>query len=157
MRKRFEIQYELGVPRVEELNIPTKSRDQLPPVLRALQYVYSTPSLNQRIFDLLESHVVGDKNQTGRPGMTLWEILVLAAIRLARDADYDELHYVSNSDMHVRGLLGVNKFVENSKEYSLQSLKDNISLIDDELLDRINDIVVEAGHQLLKKKTSRSR
>ncbi len=152
MRKRFEIQYELGVPPIEQLEIPTKSRDELPPVLRALQFIYTTPELNQKVFEVLEAQVIGEKKQTGRTGMTLWEILVLATIRLARDTDYDELHYIGNSDMHIRGLLGVNKFVKNGKEYSLQSIKDNIGLIDDETLDKINDLVVEAGHQLVKKK-----
>ena len=152
MRTRFEIQYELGVPPIEQLEFPTRSRDELPPVLRALQFIYTTPELNQKVFEILESKVIGDKKQTGRLGMTLWEILVLAVIRLARDTDYDELHYMSNSDMHIRGLLGVKKFVENSKEYSLQSIKDNIGLIDDETLDKINELVVEAGHHLVKKK-----
>ena len=62
------------------------------------------------------------KKRTGRQGMTLWEILVLATVRLARDVDYDALHYMSNSDINIRGLLGICKFGTN-KEYSLQSNK----------------------------------
>ena len=123
----------------------------MPPVLRALQYIYTTPELNQRVFDILEAKVVHGKKRTGRHGMTLWEILVLATVRLARDVDYDALHYMSNSDMNIRGLLGICKFATN-KEYSLQSIKDNINLIDDEMLEQINALVVEAGHQLVKKK-----
>jgi hypothetical protein len=84
--------------------------------------------------------------------MTLWEILVLATIRLTRDADYDQLHYMATSDILVRGLMGACKFGETGKEYSLQSIKDNIGLINEATLEQINDIVVEAGHQLIKKK-----
>lgn len=152
MRKRFEVQYELGAVSIEDLWIPTKSRDEMPPVLRALQYIYTTPNLNQKIFELLESKVIGGKKQTGRPGMTLWEILVLAAIRLTRDADYDQLHYMTTTDNLIRGLLGVCRFGETNKEYSLQSIKDNMGLIDEETLEQVNDLVVEAGHQLVKKK-----
>ena len=37
-------------------------------------------------------------------------------------------------------------------KYSLQALKDNVSLFTPEILERINQIVVEAGHNLLKGK-----
>ena len=124
----------------------------MPPVLRALQYIYTTPELNEKVFEFLDAKVRRGKKQTGRPGMTLWEILVLATIRLTRDADYDHLHYVASTDSLVRGLLGVCRFGETNKEYSLQSIKDNISLIDGETLEQINDIVVEAGNQVVKKK-----
>ncbi len=153
MRKRFEVQYELEATPIEELKIPTRSRDEMPPVLRALQYIYTTPELNQKIFELLESKVTLGKKRTGRPGMTLWEILVLATIRLTRDADYDHLHYMATTDNLIRGLLGACRFGETNKDYSLQSIKDNIGLIDDETLEQVNDLVVEAGHELIKKKT----
>ncbi len=152
MRKRFEIQYELGATPIENLKIPTRSRDEMPPVLRALQYIYTTPELNQKIFELLAGKVTFGKKQTGRPGMTLWEILVLSTIRLTRDADYDQLHYMTTTDNLIRGLLGACRFGETNKEYSLQSIKDNIGLIDDEVLEQVNDLVVEAGHALVKKK-----
>ncbi len=157
MRKKFEVQYELGATPIENLKMPTKSRDEMPPVLRALQYIYTTPELNQKVFELLEAKVISGEKQTGRPGMTLWEILVLAAIRLARDADYDHLHYMATTDNLIRGLLGARKFGdiefgESKKDYSLQSIKDNVGLIDEETLDQINELVVEAGHQLVKKK-----
>jgi len=152
LRKRFEVQYELGATPIENLRIPTKSRDEMPPVLRALQYIYTTSELNEKVFELLDARVRRGRKQTGRPGMTLWEILVLATIRLTRDADYDRLHYMASTDSLIRGLLGVCRFGETNKEYSLQSIRDNIGRIDDETLERINDLVVEAGHQLVKKK-----
>lgn len=124
----------------------------MPPVLRALQYIYTTPELNEKVFELLDAKVRRGKKQTGRPGMTLWEILVLATIRLTRDADYDHLHYMASTDILIRGLLGACKFGETNREYSLQSIRDNIGLIDADTLEQINDIVLKAGHQLVKKK-----
>ena len=156
MRKKFEVQYELGATPVEQVEIPVKSRDELPPVLRALQYIYTTAELNSKVFEVLEARVVSGQKHMGRPGMTLWEILVLATVRLARDADYDHLHYMATTDNLIRGLLGACKYGETQRDYSLQSIKDNIGLIDDEILDEINELVVEAGHQLVKKKTRRS-
>jgi len=40
-------------------------------------------------------------------------------------------------------------------EYKLQTLKDNVALLTPELLDKINTVVVEAGHSLVKKKRRR--
>jgi hypothetical protein len=43
-------------------------------------------------------------------------------------------------------------------EYGLQTIKDNVSLFTPEILDQINQVVVKAGHQLVKKKrVKRSR
>jgi hypothetical protein len=40
--------------------------------------------------------------------------------------------------------------------YHYQTLKDNVTLFTPELLDKINQIVVDAGHDLVKKKGRRS-
>ena len=151
MRKRFEIQYEFGCTPVDKIEIPTDSRDELPPVLRALQHIYSTPQLNKPAFDLLEQKATAtlkDK-RTGRPGMSLWEILVFGAVRLARDIDYDHLHYMVNQDRLIRAFVGLSDFAGASKIYALQTLKDNLRLIDEETINNINTLVVKEGHRLL--------
>ena len=38
------------------------------------------------------------------------------------------------------------------EQYNLQTIKDNVSLLTAELLDKINQEVVKAGHQLIKKR-----
>ena len=151
MRKRFEIQYQFGCTPVEHVEIPTDSRDELPPVLRALQHIYCTPMLNKQVFDLLEQKVMAsvEHKYTGRPGMTLWEILVFGAVRLARDADYDHLLYIANQDRLIRSLVGLSDFSGVPKIYSLQTLKDNVRLIDEETIKKINTLVVKEGHRLL--------
>ena len=98
MRTRFEIQYELGTTPIEKINIPLKSRDELPPVLRALQHIYATPELNRKVFSLLEDKIMSGIQKTGRNGMSLWEILVFSTVRLALDCDYDRLEYTANYD-----------------------------------------------------------
>ena len=154
MRKRFEQQLTLGVVPISEVIIWEKSRHQLPALLIGLKYIFMTPSLNEEIFVLLEQKIIGDKNSTGRPGMSLWEILVFGVVRLNLDLDYDHLHDMSNYHRGLRGILGVdgtNAF-EDQHYYHLQTLKDNVGLLDEELLKQINEMVVKAGHSLLKKK-----
>jgi len=69
---------------IEKVEIPTKTRDELPPILAALQWIFTTSEVNREVFSVLESIQAPDKKSTGRPGMDLWQILVLGVVRLVR-------------------------------------------------------------------------
>jgi len=148
MRKRFEVQYELGAISIERIKIP-KSRDELPPVIRALQYIYVQPKLNERVFEILEAKI--PIKYKGRLGLSLWEIFVLAVVRLTLDANYDRLEHTANYDKLVRNLLGVDTTWGTGKRYPLQTLKDNVSVLDEDTIAEINELVVKAGHTIKKK------
>lgn len=94
MRCRFSSQLTLNQTPIERVKIPSKSRDELPPILLALQWIFTTPKVNEQIFSLLEKKILADKKDTGRPGMDLWQILVLGTIRLGLNCDYDRLAQV---------------------------------------------------------------
>lgn len=66
------------------------------------------------------------------------------------NADYDRIHELANQHKTVRQMLG-HGFMDDEKQYQLQTIKDNLSLFTPELLDRINQEVVQSGHILLKK------
>ncbi len=71
MRQRFERQLDLGQTPIEDVPIPLKSRDELPPVLRGLQWIVQTPAINEQVFHLLEQKVIGTKKATRvGPGWT---------------------------------------------------------------------------------------
>lgn len=154
MRKRFEQQLTLGHTPISEITIPLKSRDELPAIMRALQFIFTTHTLNENVFTLLEDTICKDKKKTGRKGMDLWHILVLAVVRHATKTNWDRLHLMANGDKYVRSIMGVysTSFLEDEFDFEYQNILDNVSLIDEKLLYAINTIVVEAGHQLLKKK-----
>ena len=151
MRQRFEQQLDMRITPICDIKIPTKSRDELPPTIRALQYIFITPSINEKIFALLEEKICKGKKKTGRPGMDLWHVLVLAVIRHCLDTNWDRLTHVANYDALVRNVLGVLPDLS-EHEFEYQNILDNVSLIDEQLLQQINDIVVEAGQKLIKKK-----
>jgi hypothetical protein len=48
MRQRFQQQTTLGITPINEVKFPLRSRDELPPVLMALQHIFITPELNRR-------------------------------------------------------------------------------------------------------------
>ena len=151
MRKRFEAQLTLGSTPIDQIIIPTKCRDEFPPFLRAMQHIYMDKELSEQIYSLLES-VICTQNRTGRPGMDLWSIFVLAGARLCLNADYDRLHYHSNSDSLLRQILGVHDGMVRGRDFDRQTIIDNVSLLGDDALRQINDLIVEAGHKIVKKK-----
>jgi IS5 family transposase len=151
MRKRFELQLTLGQTAIELIKIPTKSRDELPPVLAGLQWIFITPEINEEIFELLEEKITSANNHTGRPGMDLWQILVLGVVRLALDCNYDRIEHVANYDGLVREVMGVPVF-GGVEQFHHKTLSENVCHIDDELLGRINEIVVKHGRDCFKKK-----
>ena len=151
MRKRFEAQLTLGSTPIDQIIIPTKCRDEFPPFLRAVQHVYMDTDLSEQIYSLLEK-VLCAKKRTGRPGMDLWTVFVLAGARLCLNADYDRLHYLANMDNLLRQMLGVHDGIVRGRQFDRQTIIDNVSLLDDQTLVKINDLIVDAGHKLVKKK-----
>ena len=152
MRKRFAAQIDLGQTPIEKVAIPANSRDELPPVLAGLQWIFANPEINEEIFALLEEKVVGDKNkETGRPGMDLWQLLVLGVVRLALDCDYDRLEHIANYDLLVRAMMGLPDFC-GQKRFHHKTISDNVCHVDAELLEKINEIVVKHGRAAIQKK-----
>ncbi len=85
--------------------------------------------------------------------MSLWEIFVLGQVRLCMNIFYDELHYKSNYDNLLRGILGVLPTDYTlGRQYEYQNIYDNVSLLDEDLLKEINQVIVEVGHEVFKKK-----
>ena len=48
------------------------------------------------------------------------------------------------------GLKMSGNVVDDGENYALQTIKDNVSLLTPDLLDRINELVVKEGHKLLR-------
>lgn len=153
MRKRFEQQHKIGLKSISETPIFLKSRDDFPAVVAALKEIFLTPQYNVRVFRVLEDVILKDKRATGRPGMNLWQIFVLAQVRLALNIDYDRLEMMVNSNSVLRQLIGIETETGFERiEIHRQTVIDNVTLLDDKTLRKINDIIVEFGYEVLKKK-----
>ena len=155
MRKIIEPQFKFGEQDIASIRLDPKSRDDIPHILRGLQYIYITPEVRERVFAILEEVLPegvkgkADAN-TGRPGMEQWKILVLGVLRQGLNADYDRIHELANQHNTLRLMLGHSGW-EDDFQYNLQTLKDNLRLFTPEILERINLEVVQAGHALVKK------
>ena len=103
MRVVRNTQMQIGEIDVSEIKFDLRSRDDIPKVLRGLQHLYMNEPLRQKVFALLEDEIAPKINKrTGRPGMTLWNILVFGVIRLDLNIDYDRLHELSNQHRTLR-------------------------------------------------------
>ncbi|MBL4864906.1 MAG: ISNCY family transposase [Pseudomonadales bacterium] len=152
MRQLFNPQLELGATPIEEIKFNSRSRDDIPQILRGLQFIYGCPATRDAVFDVLQHHIgVEIDFENGRPGMDLWVLLVLGTLRLGLNCDYDRLHDLANEHKTIRAMLGHGGW-QDEYLYGLQTLRDNVALLTEEMLKEINVLVVKAGHGLVKKK-----
>jgi len=154
MRQRFNREPDFQITPIEKIILPRQSRDELPPILAGLQWIWTQPTLKAEIFALLEKKILANLKATGRIGMDLWQILVLGVVRLGLDADWDRMEHIANYDMLVRQMLGVpaTPWGDEAKVFARQTLRDNVALLDDELLKAINARVAAAGREVFAKK-----
>jgi hypothetical protein len=88
MRQIIDSQFQLGEQDIAAIELDRQSRDDIPRLLRGLQFIYTEPAVRERVFAIL-AEVLPTRadapgavsTDTGRPGMPQWRILVLAACR----------------------------------------------------------------------------
>lgn len=153
MRNRFEQQTSLDIKPIGETPVLLKSRHAIPALVKALLVIYNTETHFKQILDILEDKILSGKKNTGRKGLNLWQIFVLAQFRLALNLSYDQLHYMAFSDSTLRQLIGIERESGfKSEDISYQRIIDNVQLLDDLTLIKINDVIVKFGHDVYKKK-----
>ena len=154
MRNRFEQQLSIGILPIEETEISVKIKDPLTELLAALLMIYKTPEYNNKIFCLLEDSLLKGKKDTGRKGMTLWQIFVLGQVRLCENIGYAKLHAHANTHLTLRSLLGAgsDNGVFTRIEFEYQNIYDNVSVLSDELLQKLNEVILEFGYKKVFKK-----
>ena len=154
MRKRFEQQLGLGQLPIEEIQISVKSKYFIDELVAALKAIYCNKEYNEKIFSLLEEYINSGKKKTGRIGMDLWSIFVLSQVRLCHNIGYEELHNLANNHRSMRHLMGVEKgFGFEPVLFEYQNIYDNVSMLSDELVAKINNVIVDFGHgEVFKKK-----
>ncbi|HSO87941.1 MAG TPA: ISNCY family transposase, partial [Draconibacterium sp.] len=154
MRNRFEQQYSIGHRLIKDTPIKLKHKDKLEELIAALKAIYCHSEYNQRLFEVLERHLLENKKKTGRPGMDLWCIFVLSQVRLCLNMSYDWIYNLANNHLGIRWLMGVEtEYGFKRTEFSYQNIYDNVTLLSDEMVKEINSIVLEFGHgEVFKKK-----
>ncbi|HIJ85309.1 MAG: DDE transposase [Magnetococcales bacterium] len=150
MRETVKNQMVIGEVGISNISFDLNSRDDIPQLLMGLQYIYVTPDVREKVFGILETMIPsGVSLKNGRPGMELWKILVMGTLRLNLNYDYDRLQEEVNNHHTIRQMLGHSIF-DFGEKYRLQTIKDNVSLFTQDILIKINEVIVKAGHSLIK-------
>ena len=155
MKNPRKLQRELGEVRIEDIELDNKSRDDIPALLFGLQYLYSQDALRDRLFSLMDEYilpVIDEKAE--RPDMEMWRILVMGVVKQGLGCNFDMLHDLVNEHRTIREFLG--HFVKDDRRYHYQTLVDNVSLLNPKLFQKVNQLIVESGNTLARKKAWRA-
>ena len=147
MRKLGRFEPMLGRAEILGIQIDVKSRDDIPAILLGLRGLYLNDALREAVFELLLDRFGEDRDlKVGRPGMELWTVLVLAVLKQGLGCDFDRLHEHANTHLVLRQLLGHSEF--DPVSYSYDQVMRNVSLLNEDTLRDINELVVRHGHSL---------
>jgi IS5 family transposase len=148
MRKAFDRQGRLDCSPVLAVRLNMDCRDEIVPILKALQHIYSQPALRDSILRALARDVNRtSSSRRGREGMDYWQILVLAAVRLGCDLDYDKLQDLAEQHRALRQIMGIGDWDE-QVSFDWRRIRDNVTKIRPETIEKINHLIVEAGHKV---------
>lgn len=148
MRLALQEQPRLDCPDVAGVKLNLHCRDEIIPILRALQHVYEDVPLRCEILDLVGKDVNGGSSRKrGRPGLDYWSITVLASVRLGCNLDYDKLQDLAEQHRNLRLMMGIGDWQE-QVDFDWRRIRDNVCLLRPATLEKLNHLVVAAGHKL---------
>ena len=148
MRQHYDRQARFDSTPIGKLMLNYDCRDETIPVLAGLQHVYTCGSLRKKVVGLVAEDVNQDsRRDVGRPGLDDWQIVVLAAVRLGCNYDYDKLQDQSENHRALRTLLGVGGW-DDATSFSARRIHDTLCQLRPSTLAAINQAIVGYGHQL---------
>jgi hypothetical protein len=134
---------------INNVTLNLDCRDEIIPILRALQHLYGNAQLRRELLGLVGKDVnKGTSRKRGRRGMNYWEIAVLAAVRLGCNLDYDKLQDLAENHRRLRQIMGIGDWQGEAVDFDWRRIEDNLIKLRPETLKRINDLIVRAGHAL---------
>jgi hypothetical protein len=137
----------LDCPPVDQVELNCECRAAMIPTLRALQHLYSRSDFRNQALELVGKDILGDAApDVGRDGMSFWQVLVLAAVRLGCNFTYDQLQDLAENHRALLQIMQVGSWEEASFDW--RRIRDNICKVRPETIDRVNELIVAAGHEL---------
>jgi len=134
---------------ISDVTLNMNCRDEIIPILRALQHLYVNAPLRHELLGLVGKDVNKDTSRKrGRRGLNYWEIVVLAAVRLGCNLDYDKLQDLAENHRRLRQIMGLGDWQAEAVDFDWRRIEDNLIKLRPETLQKINDLIVRAGHAL---------
>jgi len=148
VRLTFSRQQRLDCPAVSQIDLNLNCRHEIIPILRTLQHIYETPKLRDEILDLIAQDVNRDsRDDCGRPGLSYWQILVLAAVRLGCNLDLDALQDLAEQHGNLRHMMSVGDWGDETS-FDHKRIQANLNLLRPETIEKISHAIVGEGHRM---------
>ncbi len=148
MRKPFSTQARLDCATIGEVQLNLKCRDEIVPVLAGLRHIYSQSQLRDQILGLVAANVnEHSRNDRGREGLDYWHIIVLAAVRLGCDLDYDKLQDLAEQHRAMRHIMGIGDWQEQI-DFNWRRIRDNICLLKPGTIEAISHCLNNEAYRL---------
>src|SRR5438067_8931431 len=133
---------------IAQVKLNLNCRDEIVPILRALQHLYEDAALRDELLRLVGRDVnQGSSRKRGRRGLNYWEIIVLAAARLGCNLDYDKLQDLAENHRSLRQIMGIGDWQADEVDFDFRRIEDNLTKLWPETLRKINELIVQAGHE----------
>lgn len=148
VRKHYQQQARFDNSPIANVTLNLECRDDIIPILLALQHLYSDAKLRRKAVSLVAADLnEKSRRDVGRPGMDDWHVIVLAAVRLGCNFDYDKLQDQVENHRALRGIMGIGDW-EATDGFTFRRIRDTLCQIKPSTLSKINELVVNAGHAI---------
>lgn len=148
MRKTPSGQTRFDCQAIADVQLNLKCRDEIVPILRGLQHLYSQPRVRDQIMNLVRKDVnEHSRNDRGREGLGYWQIIVLAAARLGCNLDYDKLQDLAEQHRALRQIMGIGDW-QDPIDFNWRRIRDNLGLLKPATIEAISHAIVAEGHRL---------
>lgn len=148
MRQHYDKQRRFDCTAIGDLILNYDCRDEVVPVLAGLQHVYTCGELRRKVVKLVAEDINEEtRRDVGRPGLDDWQIVVLAAVRLGCNYDYDKLQDQAENHRALRAMLGLGEWDE-GPSFGARRIRDTLCQLKPTTLEAINQAIVSHGQQL---------
>lgn len=148
VRKHYQPQYRFDSCPIAEVQLNLECRDEVIPVLLGLQHLYTEAKLRTKVVRLIAGDLNEDsRRDVGRPGMDDWHVVVLAAVRLGCNFNYDKLQDQVENHRSLRAIMGIGQW-EDTDKFTFRRIRDTLCQLKPSTIAKINNAIVAAGHAI---------
>lgn len=148
MRQHYQRQRRFDCTSMAELVLNDECRDEMIPVLAGLQHLYTCNSLRNKVVKLVAEDLNEDtRRDVGRRGLDDWQVVVLAAVRLGCNYDYDKLQDQAENHRALRTVLGLGEWDE-GPSFRSRRIRDTLCQLKPSTIAEINHVIVSYGQEL---------
>ena len=149
MRQHYSQQRRFDSTPIGELTLNLECRDEMIAVLAGLKYIYTCGELRREVVQLIAADINEEsRRDVGRPGLDDWQIVVLAAVRLGCNFDYDKLQDQAENHRALRTLLGLGEWGAAEPSFSARRIRDTLCQLQPATLAALSHAVVSHGQTL---------